>query len=193
MYYLVQMDTRLTSDFIYFRNDPENYRVKLWITGEPLQAPPGDITLVADDEKPSAVSDLVLARVDIQIHSPKLVQALQAAGVDNIEYFPVTLIDKKRGVTRTDYQVANIIGKVACLDVDHSEAPKMLNGNGYRSVKKFRLLEDQIKPLPGTTTPPQLFRLAEFSFHVIAHESLKNKLEQAGVTGIEFIRTEDVT
>ena len=190
-YYVMEMNTRLTNKFIYFRNQPEGLNIAAWQTGEKFMTPPSQMTLVAEDEIPSEMSDMLLARVELHVYSSRLMATLASAGVTNIEYFPITVVDKKRNVTRTDYQVANIIGSVACLDVSNSGVDTFSDGSGYSSVEEFSLLEDRIQALPGMKAPPLLFRLAEFKFHVIAHEALKNAFERDGITGVRFIPTQD--
>jgi hypothetical protein len=191
MYYVMEMDTRLTAKFIYFRNEPAGFKGSLWRTGERLKAPPAQMTLIAEDEKPTALSDMLLTSADLHVYSPKLMGTLGSAGVSNMEYFPIIVVDKKRGVTRDDYRVANIVGNVACLDVANSSVDTFEDGKGYRSVEEFSLLEDRIRPLPGMKNPPLIFRLAEFQYHVIAHESLKAACERDGITGVRFVRTQD--
>jgi len=190
MYDVMEQDTRLTSQFIYFRKDQARVSSQ-WKTGERFQTPLAPLTLIAEDEVPSALSDMLLVKNRLHIYSPKMREVLASIGVSNIEYQPITLIDKKRGVTWEDYRAANIIGKVACLDVDNSEVKSFADGAGYRVVDEFRLLEDQIKPLPGMKEPPRLFRLAEFIYHVIAHESVKEAFAREGVTGVLFTPTQE--
>ncbi len=191
MYYVFEMNTKLTNKFIYFRKGPAGLDIDAWQAGERFKTPPAALTLEAEDEIPSELSDLLLAKVELHVCSPKLMATLAAAGVTNVEYFPVTVVDKKRGITRADYCAANILGTVACLDVDNSEVATFSNGSGYSSVEEFKLLEDKIQPLPGMKAPPLLFRLAEFKFHVIAHQSLKDAFERDGITGARFIPTQD--
>ena len=190
MYYVMQMDMGQTSKFIYFRKAPSGYDSSLLRTGEPLSAPPPLVTLIAEDEEPTAVSDMVLAPSDMLIFSPKLIACLDAEGVENIEYFPIRLVDKKTGNTFDDYRLANIIGSIDCLDVDSSDVTPFEDG-GYMSVEQFSLLDDSIKPLPGTKTNPLIFRLGEFKFHLLAHESIKAACEKNNITGVEFVPTEE--
>ena len=191
MYYVFESNTKLAAKFIYFRTPPKGLDSGAWRVGEKFRAPPAEMTLVAEDEIPSELSDMLLARGELHVYSPRLMATLAAAGVTNIEYFPITVVDKKRGVTRADYRIANILGSVACLDVDNAELTKYADGVGYSSVEEYSLLEDRIQPLPGMKAPPLLFRLAEFKFHVIAHQSIKDAFERDGITGARFIPTQD--
>ena len=190
MYYVMQMDMGLSSKFIYFREEPDGYDPSLLRTGEALEEPPPLVTLTAD-EKPTVISDLVLAPADMLIFSPKLMACLADVGVKNIQYFPIRLVEKKAKKVTDDYRLANIVGSVACLDVENSEVTKLSSGRGFRAVEQFNLLEDRIKPLPGTKTKPLLFRLAEFKYHVIADEAIKATCEKNKITGAEFVPTQE--
>jgi hypothetical protein len=191
MYYVFEMNTKLTTKFIYFRNEPAGLNIDEWQTGEKFRTPPAEISMVAEDEIPSELSDMLLAKVELHVYSPKLMATMASAGITNLEYFPITVVDQKRGVTRTDYRAANILGSVACLDVKNAELDEFSDGSGYSTVEEFDLLEDRIVPLPGMKSPPLLFRLGEFKFHVIAHQSLKDAFERDGITGARFIPTQD--
>jgi hypothetical protein len=191
VYYVMQMDMGLTSKFIYFRDRPPEYDGSLWRAGDPLAVPPAAMTLTAVDEKPTALSDLLLAPSDMLVFSPKLVACLDAASVKNIEYFPIRLVDKKTGKITDDYRVANVLGSIACLDVDNSVVKSFADGEGYRAVEEFNLLEDRIKPLPGTKGKPLIFRLAEFKYHLLADESIKTACEGNKITGVEFVPTQE--
>jgi len=191
MYYVMKMDMALTSKFIYFRKKPREYDGSLWRAGEALPAPPPMMTLTAEDEKPTALSDLLLAPSDMLVFSPKLMACLDEAGVSNIEYFKVRLVDKKSSKTTDDYRLANVIGSVGCLDVDNSQVTPFGDGEGYQSVREFNLIENRIKPLPGMKGKPLVFRLAEFTYHVLSHESIKAACAKNKITGVKFIPTKE--
>jgi hypothetical protein len=191
MYYVMKVDLGLTSKFIYFRNKPSEYDGSLWRSGEALPAPPPPMILTAEDEKPTALSDLLLAPSDMLVFSPRLIACLDAVGVNNIEYFPIRLVDKKNDKTMDDYRLANIVGSIACLDVDSSEVTPFSDGIGYLAVEEFNLLEDRIKPLPGMRNKPLIFRLAEFKYHVLTDELIKVACENSKITGVEFVPTQE--
>jgi hypothetical protein len=47
----------------------------------------------------------------------------------------------------------------------------------------------EIMPLPGMTERPRIFRLAEHAALVLAHPSVKEACERAGITGVGFTPT----
>lgn len=191
MHYVFKMDKRLTSRFIYFRAAPEGLDPSDWRTGNPLARPPQEPTLMAKDETPTQLSDLLLAPEPFLICSPRLRDCLASAGVDTLEYFPVTLVDAKSGFTTHDYRLANVTASVACLDASRSDVETFPDSQDYSSVMEFHLDESRICPLPGKKRAPLLFRLDEFKFHLLADESVKAACEAAGITGIRFTATPD--
>lgn len=191
MYYVLQMDMGRTAKFIYFRKPPTGYDDALLRAGESVKVGPSNLVLTAEDEKPTALSDLLLAPSDMLVMSPKLISCLSDLGVGNLQYFPIRLVDKKRGKTTDDYRLANVVGSIPCLDVDHSVVKRFPTSDRYRVVEQFSLLEDRITPLPGTKAKPLIFRLDEFKYHVLAHEAVKAACENAKITGIEFVPTSE--
>ena len=190
MYYVMQRETESAGKYVYFSEEPDGYDGDSWRTGSPM-APAGPMTLVMQDDRTNKLSDMLLNAADLQVYSPKLVASLKAAGVDNIQYFPITIVDEATGKTRDDYRVANILGKIACVDLENSNVSYFRGSNDIRSVEEFSLLEDRIQPLPGQKKAPLLFRLHESEFIVIAHESVKGALERDGITGVKFTPTNE--
>jgi hypothetical protein len=191
MYYVMQRETESAGKYVYFAEEPSGYDGDSWRTGS-LMAPAAEpMTLVAQDERTNKLSDMLLNAADLQVYSPKLVASLTAAGVDNIQYFPITILDAATGKTREDYRVANILGKIACVDLENSNVRYFRGSKDIRSVEEFSLLEDRIKPLAGQKKAPLLFRLGELEFLLIAHESVKDALERDGITGVKFTPTKE--
>jgi hypothetical protein len=191
MYYVLRPDSRLAKKFIYFTKEPSGTETEEWITGQPLGRKPPVFVWSEADSEAGAFSDMVLNSPRIPIVSPKLRGVLQELGVTNVEYFPIKLVDEARGVTRDDYLVMNVLGRIACLDVENSTVVKSRRGEHYTTVEEFRLLADRIKPLPGSDHPPLLFRLDEFEDYLLAHQSVKDAFEKAGITGADFILPEN--
>jgi len=190
MYYVMRRDTKSAGKYVYFSEEPDYYEGDQWRTGVEMKPPPPTMTLISQDDRTTNLSDMLLNAADLQVYSPKLVATLDAAGVDNIQYFPITIVDGKTGKSRNDYKVANIIGLIPCLDIDHSSVSYFPGSRDIQSIEEFKLLEDRIVPLKGKMSPPLIFRLAESEFLVLAHESIKKAFDKDGITGATFIPTE---
>lgn len=106
------------------------------------------------------------------IMSDYLINALQEAGVNNLQLFPAILRDLKKGIERTDYKVVNVVGKIKAVDMVKSEYIDM-GGTGLIAVGFKNMVIDEHK-----TYGSLLFRLAESITDIAIHESVKNKLEK---------------
>jgi hypothetical protein len=65
------------------------------------------------------------------------------------------------------------------------------SGKNFLWLEHFRLHEEKIKPDQEIEGIPFLFRLAEFPLLILVEESVKNRLEKEGITGVKFIAPRD--
>src|SRR5262249_59683198 len=113
---------------------------------------------------------------------PKAITVLEEMGVDNLEYFPVQIKHKKAKDVEKSYRVANVVGKIDCLDKKHAKFTTFPDEDEISYLSKYKIFEDKIQPKAGKK-PPLVFRLGEFTYHVLAHESVKKAFEKAGLSG----------
>jgi hypothetical protein len=116
----------------------------------------------------------------IPVMRDDVVAALTAAGVDNLQYFDAVLVNPATGEQHTNYKAYNIVGLVACAEMDASE----LAGTSESTVGSvdFRsLVIDESK-----TGGALLFRLAEDVSAVVVHEQVKRAIEASGIPGFVF-------
>lgn len=76
--------------------------------------------------------------------------------IDNIQYFKSRLIDENTKAINSDYCLANIMGKISCMDKSQSEFELFPDGD-IRFIDKFVL------NLNDNTDYGHIFRLAEYS------------------------------
>lgn len=188
MYYVWDKNMRLTSTFAHFDEEPDDYDIDVWTSGERLVHDPPHLILTTDEERPTLLSDLLLTSFDLLVFSPKLIQLFDRIGVQNISYYPVTVINHETGADDTNYNVAHIIEKISCLDIENSECRYSADGKDLMSVEEFSILEHKIKPRDKTGGKPLIFRLAEFEFIILVDELIKNECEKEGITGVKFIK-----
>ena len=109
-----------------------------------------------------------------------LIEALQGAGVDNLQFFDAVVEDPVSGVRHTDYKAFNIVGAVAAADMEKS----VLMGtpdSGMIDIDFESLTIDEKKAAPF-----KLFRLAQSVSAIIVSEGVKNEVERRGVPGMDF-------
>jgi hypothetical protein len=105
---------------------------------------------------------------------------LRAQGVSNIQYFDAVLRDPVNGREYRDYSAFNIVGLVACADMNASEM--MGTSSSVMGDADFHALVIDEKKAGGLL----LFRLAENISAIIVHERIRQAIEQAGIPGFVF-------
>lgn len=98
----------------------------------------------------------------LPIMTKRLYEALVAAGVDNLDTYPVVLTDSRSGAEIPGYVAFNIIGLVPAAALENPAASQ-------------RLL---------------IFRLAESIDLIIVHEKLKAAIEAADIDTLTFLKPE---
>lgn len=114
----------------------------------------------------------------------KMVAALHAAGVDNIDVYDALVVHPVKGREWKDYKAVNIIGRVAAVDLTKSVFDP---GEPLRMVAaKFeKLVLD-----PAKARGLLMFRLAEKLSAIIVHESVKKQIEAHRIGPLGFIEPE---
>jgi len=85
---------------------------------------PGEIPVIRIDRDADSqgilTDNLIAAGLKGLLFSSRLRKLLQDIGVTNFQYFPAVVCNSADGSENHDYQVANVIGCVNCLDKDRS-------------------------------------------------------------------------
>jgi hypothetical protein len=112
--------------------------------------------------------------------STQLLEVLLATGVGNIDAYDAELVSEDGRVRLQGYKAFNVIGLVAAADMAQSRfAPDNPSRSLDASFDSLALNSDRIRGL-------LLFRLAEYSSAVVVHRSVRQAIEDAGITGIVF-------
>jgi hypothetical protein len=128
--------------------------------------------------------DLVIQKRRCVLHSNRLINVLQSAGVDNIDYYPCRISDEATGKVYRSHQAVNILDMVFCLDRDNSKLTiDEEEPNEIWYIDNLKLLEDRLGDV-------LMFRLGERPSIVIVHEKVKEAVEKAGITGVVFLPAE---
>lgn len=103
-----------------------------------------------------------------------LVEALQGAGVDNLQIFPAVLTEKSTEAVREDYCVVNVLGKVAAADMKQSQAISLGEGHVFT----------QLTVDSGKARGLLMFRLAESLVDVIVHQRVAQAVTAGQFRGV---------
>lgn len=131
-----------------------------------------------DDVAPKELYDEIMC-----LMSARLVAALQASGVDNLDAYPAT-IQTDRGKSY-DYRAVNIIGLVAAADLS---ASNISNYDGPATI------DSSIEGFKADTRRTQhllMFRLLENVGTIVVHRRVRDSLLAQGINTLSFIEPED--
>lgn len=146
---------------------------------------PGPLVYTLDPDYPGKPK--AMYEWDPPVMRKDLIDALSDAGVDNIQYFAAVLRDPKRKREYSNYKAFNIVGLVACADMDASKPKrsnrKSKNDNTEADVHWFDSLVIDEKRVPEGVL---MFRLAENISAIIVHKKIKEAIEQAHIPGMVF-------
>lgn len=116
----------------------------------------------------------------IPVMRDDVAEALSKAGVDNIQYFDALLKDPASSAVHSNYKAYNIVGLVACADMDASERMGPSTSR-MGDVDFASLVIDESK-----TGGALLFRLAENVSAIVVHDKVKDAIEASGIPGFVF-------
>lgn len=194
-YYVLECMPPLRAE--HFRLDvgyPAN--VKRWSAGtqfspdarrDVLQPPvePIPVETLPDDEfQPRVYAELYWNPIPLMTR--RLVTALRAAGVDNLQTYETVLAARGGTPTPPDrYLAVNVVGKVAAADMDRSVTNPAVSDT-LISADFHSLAVDA-----GTATDLLLFRLAENVSAVLVHERVRAHVEASGIDTLTWYAPEE--
>jgi hypothetical protein len=149
-----------------------------------LAKPPQPLPeIVRGNQSQGKLPDSVLLRASGGLlFSPRLRQLLAGIGVDNIQYFPILLKNAVDGTQEADYEVANIVGRLTCLDRDESELVTDPDDDDIiEYIEKLAITENIVGNFG-------LFRLHEEPEVILVSEQIKVACESAEITGVRFCK-----
>jgi hypothetical protein len=120
------------------------------------------------------------------VMSKRLISALQAAGVDNLDLYPATILNEETGEIDLSYAAVNIIGVVAAADLSRTVFdPGVTDRLIAASIDSLAIDE-------GAARGHRLFRLAESVETIVVHESVKRCVEAEGFDTVVFTQPKDL-
>jgi hypothetical protein len=129
-----------------------------------------------------ALYDFQSNTLQLLIVSKRCREVLESGHHDNIEFLPIVVLDHRGKVASNDYFIAHLLGSVDCMDRERSSfEPNPLNPDIFGVCDRLVLQDDKI---PDDV---ELFRLSNGPTTYIARQSLKERLEKAGIQGVSFI------
>ncbi|NHN25009.1 hypothetical protein FIA58_004890 [Flavobacterium jejuense] len=156
-----------------------------WIQGKIMPAPAEnlvlDLSLESGDYRGHIIDGF------LTLYHRQLKEALTHLGVDNIAYFPVRIRDQNTDSTEDGYFLANIIGRIDCIDMEKSKIKRSPSDIDESDFEIQSLAIDESK-----TNGAKIFRLYSDPTLVIINQELKDYFDQTDMlVGVELLKTED--
>jgi hypothetical protein len=150
-----------------------------WMTGQAITyAVPQPLRYTLDAKYPGKLRPLYESNAPLMRRD--LLDALDAAGVDNLQLFDVVLADPNNQAEHQDYKAVNIVGLVSAADMERS-VRMGISDSELIDADFDRLVFDEKRPA-GLL----LFRLAENAGAIVVHEKVKNVIEERKIPGMTF-------
>ncbi len=143
------------------------------LSGTKLEKEPTYINISLSENSGDVYPDIISSL--ITLYSTKVKQCLERCGVDNVDYYPVNIIDSKTNTINNDYWLAIISGRISCLDVENSDTE--IDILGSLDFKSFCVDEAKVDGA-------KIFRLHELGRLVIVNEEISQELSEVGLKGV---------
>jgi hypothetical protein len=155
-----------------------------WYSGQPLSIKiPTPLAYTIDSDRPGNLKAMHEG-YDCPLMRNDLIEALQAAGVNNLELFDAVIVDEASKVEHRDHKAFNVVGIVSATDF----------GSSVVASADSNLIDVFFESLSIDETKAsgfRLFRLAESVTTIIVDERVKNEIEKRAVPGMIFLEPED--
>jgi hypothetical protein len=146
--------------------------------------PPERITFTMTKEEKGDLGDWVPTGLPGLVISKKFRQALEGAGVDNVQYIPAEIRDAVDKRSYTDYFVANVIGVVDCIDMAQSKLTmRAALPDKIRDINELHIDEKR-------AATHAMFRLGRKASLILVNEKVKKALERAKLQGPALVEAE---
>jgi hypothetical protein len=184
-FYIFRQNTLTKEEPMAIDGVPDTIDPLDWLKGKIITSPTTDeSSLILDLSLESG--DFRSAIIDgfLTLYHFRLCEVLTDFGVDNIQYFPVTLRDQDGVVVTENYRLVNIVGLLDCIDMDKSKVKHWKSGMGFDFLSMV-IDEKKVQGFP-------IFRLKDDPTKVVINETLKQHIEKNKMTaGVKLIKTED--
>jgi hypothetical protein len=163
---------------------PEIDGIDSWLSGSRFdRAPAGPIELQWDPETDGPRKSFYDATIPLMRQD--LIDILRGAGVDNLDTYPVSVVDVLTGEVDPHYSAVNVIGVVRAADLTRSR---------FSDPSRRRRIDMDFDSLVVNQHAPRgamMFRLGECTSGLLVRADLRARLEGLGTLGLTFVEPEN--
>lgn len=153
-----------------------------WVDGHPIyEDVPNPLVYTLNPDYPGYLQPLYYEE-SIPLIRDDLLEALQEAGVGNLELFPAVIRDEVKNIEHKNYKAFNILGVISCADMDRSKL------TGTSSSKMVDVDFNRLYIDKSKTGGALLFRFAEAVTAIIVYRSVKKIIEAKNIEGMTFYK-----
>lgn len=142
-----------------------------------------------EEENDGNPDDALQTAAMIPIYSKRLVEKLDEAGIEGIQYLPVTVL-KYNGESAGEFYIANFLNFIEAFDYEKSKYS--IYGNDYTVPEKRGKVSGAIKYVLKEESLEgfDIIRLKEFSLRFFVSEKFKKIFTKNKFTGYSFRKVE---
>ena len=118
----------------------------------------------------------------VPLFSEKMKSALDQFGVNNIDYYPVLIIDSETKEVLCEYWLAIVTDIISCIDLDNSQFKQTASGTTV--ITQFSIDDSKV-------AGSKLFRFHNIPGLIIINEELKDELSKIEFNGVSFKHTKE--
>ncbi|MBL0696457.1 hypothetical protein JJE73_22695 [Comamonas sp. JC664] len=136
-----------------------------------------------DEDFPDDIrtEDFIVELTSLLVISERTRQALDATGMKNNEFLPVTILNHKGRKEKGPFHILHQVMLQDCIDFEKTVCERnALDPDLLSSISQLALDERRIDPTVS------LFRMKHFPYAPMFREDLVEKIRAAGLTGIKF-------
>ncbi|WLQ16149.1 hypothetical protein O5O45_09505 [Hahella aquimaris] len=160
----------------------------IWETGKPLNPNNHDLSrleFICERRHKGKLTDFAVSDAGCPIVSKTLKDFLDNLGVDNIDYYPATVLKKAGAEPNHDYFACNIKGMANCIDFEKSELEIEMEDEEVMFIHEVDTLVLNSKSY-GT-----IYRLYYYERVIVLEDPLAAALASSGFTGMKIITPEN--
>ena len=184
MYYVLDEAPLGSTEDLAVVDEYPRIELDAWLLGRRFRVPiPEPLTIVLDDTAPGRMPEYFKGTIPLM--SNRLLAALTAAGVDNIDMYRAEIRRGDGSLASSDYKAVNVIGVISAANMAESTVAEGL------PVELIATSFDSIVIDEKKAGGLLMFRLAEAVTTLLVHERVKRHLEAKGFGALGFIEPEN--